>query len=92
MAWVEIYRFYHPVEAELVKSYLEAHDIPVQLLQEGAARAIGVYVGPFGTIHLLVPGQLRTEAEILLRDFLQRARGADTATDEPGDDPAPWED
>jgi len=75
MPWVEIYRFYHPVEAELVKSYLEANGIEARLLQEGAARAIGVYLGPFGEIRLLVPGHLRTEAQLLLREFLQRARG-----------------
>ncbi len=75
MPWVEIYRFYHPVEAELVKSYLEAHGIEARLLQEGAARAIGVYLGPFGEIRLLVPAQVRADAQVLLQEFLQRARG-----------------
>ncbi len=75
MPWVEIYRFHHPVEAELVKSYLEANGIEARLLQEGAARAIGVYLGPFGEIRLLVPGHVQTEARILLQEFLQRARG-----------------
>ncbi len=75
-SWVEIQSFYHPVEAELAKSFLEAHDIPVFLRQEGAARALGVYVGPFGTIHLLVPSNLVTEARLLLRDFL---RGRDAS-------------
>lgn len=75
MSWVEIYRFHHPVEAELVKSYLEAYGIETYLLQEGAARAIGVYLGPFGEIRLLVPEQQRNEAQVLLREFLRRARG-----------------
>ncbi len=81
MPWVEIYRFQHPVEAELVKSYLEAHGIETWLLQEGAARALGVYVGPFGEIHLLVPRQVQYEAQALLREFLRRAQ-QDEAPDE----------
>jgi len=75
MPWVELYRFHHPLEAELAKSYLEAHGIEVYLLQEGAARAIGIYIPPFGTIRLLVPESQRREAQQLLHDFLLRARG-----------------
>lgn len=42
------------LQAEIIRGLLEAQGIPVMLSQEGAARAIGVNIGPFGEVEILV--------------------------------------
>lgn len=65
--WKEIARYTDPISAEIVRGYLEAQGITVRLEQEGAARVMGVYLGPFGEIALLVPESQVEQALDLLR-------------------------
>ncbi len=52
--WREIARYSDPISAEIARGYLEAHGVEARLEQESAARMIGLYMGPFGQIALLV--------------------------------------
>lgn len=55
--------------AEILRGLLEAQGIPVYLAREGAARAIGVDIGPFGLIEVMVPQEHLHEARQILADF-----------------------
>ncbi|HEB64734.1 MAG TPA: hypothetical protein ENJ02_04235 [Chloroflexi bacterium] len=57
------------IEAEILRGLLEANEIPVVLSQEGAARAIGLGVGPLAETQLLVPKARLEEALDLLRAY-----------------------
>lgn len=54
------------VEANLVKSLLEAEGIPAMVAQEGAGSAFGLTVGPMGRAEILVPASRAEEARELL--------------------------
>ncbi len=55
--------------AELIKSYFEAHGIPVELSQESYGSTLGVTVAPLGKVHLLVPSGRLSEAQDLLQQY-----------------------
>jgi len=62
------------LEAELLKSYLEANDIPVELFQE----AIGHHIYPvtmdgLGRVQIFVPKEKAGEARDLLEEFQKPA-------------------
>jgi len=67
--WVVLEKIAGELQAEILKGFLEAQGIPVMLSQEGAGRAIGLSVGPLGEVELLVPADLRLEAEYVLEDY-----------------------
>ena len=54
------------VEAEIIRSLLEANDIQVKLSYESAGTAIGLGVGPLAEVDILVRPDQQTEAEALL--------------------------
>jgi len=54
------------VEANLVKSLLEAEGIPVMVSQEGAGTVFGFTVGLMGRAEILVPASRAAEARALL--------------------------
>lgn len=58
------------LEAELLKSYLEANEIPVELFQE----AVGHHIYPvtmdgLGRVQIFVPKTKASEARLLLDEF-----------------------
>jgi hypothetical protein len=55
------------VEANLIKSMLEAENIPVMVVQEGAGAAYGFTVGLMGVAEILVPEKFANEARELLK-------------------------
>ena len=57
------------VEAEILRSLLEANDIKVQLLYESAGTAIGLGVGPLAEVDILVSADQEAQAEALLSDY-----------------------
>ncbi len=77
MDWKEIAAFSDPIQAEIVRGFLEAQGVPVRLLQEGAARALGLYLGPFGEIRLMVPRHLERRARRLLEELARGEHQAD---------------
>jgi len=56
--------------AELIKSFLEAYEIPVLLSQEGAGHfGFPVTVGRLGRVQILVPNEFFENAKQLLNEF-----------------------
>lgn len=56
--------------AELIRSYLEAHEIPVMLSQEGVGHfGYPVNVGRIGRVQILIPIVNLEQAKQLLEDF-----------------------
>lgn len=54
------------LEANLIKSLLEAQGVPVMLRQEAAGAALGLNVGPMGEVEVYVPeDRLQTSREIV---------------------------
>jgi len=76
---VEVYRAMNPSEANLIQSYLEAHDIPVMAVQEGAGAAYGITVGILGEVRLLVTKERETRARELIAEM---QRGTTDSVDE----------
>jgi hypothetical protein len=57
-------------EAEMLKSFLEAEGIPVQLIQEGAGHTIyPVNIGALSVVQVFVPKDNFAEAQTLLEEF-----------------------
>ena len=67
--WIMIDEVSGELQAELLRSMLEAYDIPVQIIQESAARAIGVQISKFGRVQILVPSAESQRARQILRDY-----------------------
>lgn len=66
------------LEAEILRSLLEAHGIPVWLLGESAGAAIGLGVGPLGEVEIRVPAEYGERAREVLADYYHdRLTGAD---------------
>ncbi|MBM4423615.1 MAG: DUF2007 domain-containing protein [Chloroflexi bacterium] len=57
------------VEANLIKSLLEAEGIPVMVAQEGAGAAYGLTVGVLGEAEIIVPEKFAAEARELLEEW-----------------------
>jgi len=58
------------LEGEMLKSFLEAEGVPVELFQEGAGMsAFPTSVGALGLVEVFVPKEKRAEAEALIRAF-----------------------
>ncbi len=66
---VEVYVAAGLPEANLIKSYLEANDIPVMAVQEGAGAAYGITVGILGEVRLLVAERQAEEARQLIESM-----------------------
>lgn len=57
------------LEAEMLKSFLEAEGVPVELFQEGAGQAFAVNVGALGLVQVFVPKERLDEALTLIDAF-----------------------
>ena len=61
------------MEADLLKSYLEAQDIPTELFQESIGRNIyPVTITGMGTVQVFVPKTNIVEAQEILKLFLEK--------------------
>lgn len=68
--WELLTEIYGRLEADMLKSFLESEDIPVQLFQEGAGREIyPVNIGPLAMVQVFVPKDRMDDARILLEAF-----------------------
>lgn len=67
-------------QAEILGGLLKAQNITVLLTQEGAARAMGVEIGPFGEVEILVASDQYEDAVEILADY-QSGRYADIELD-----------
>ncbi len=57
------------LEAEFVKSYLEANGIDVELFQESVGQTMGLTIDGLGTVQIFVPKDQAAEARQLLEDY-----------------------
>lgn len=58
------------LEADLLKSYLEANDVEVELFQESVGQnAFPVTIDMLGHVQVFVPGEKLEQAKILLESF-----------------------
>jgi hypothetical protein len=55
--------------AQIYKSNLEAHGIPVLLRYESAGLVFGITVDGLGQVRIMVPAQFAEEAETVLEDI-----------------------
>ncbi len=81
------------LEAERIRSWLEAEGIPAMVSQEGAGQVYGLTLGLLGQADVLVPAERAAEAQALLADMPCEEAGSGEA-DSPapeGDAPAPSE-
>jgi len=71
-------------EAEMLKSYLEAEEIEVQLFQEGAGQDIyPVTFGPLAMVQVFVPNDKINDARAILESY--NSQGGDPEAEEEKD-------
>lgn len=66
---VVVYQVQGRLEAELIKSYLEAYEVPAGLAQESAGMTYGLTFGALGEVDILVPAEYETQAKELLEEY-----------------------
>ncbi|MBN2044401.1 MAG: DUF2007 domain-containing protein [Anaerolineales bacterium] len=59
----------NPVQAEILKGLLEAHDIMVHIVREGYQAAFGIGSQPSVRIEILVPNHQAEEARKIVEDY-----------------------
>ncbi len=69
--WIPVLVTPNQAQAEILRGLLEAQGISVWLLQEPAARAIGIQMGPLGEIQLLVPKDQQAQAKEVIDAFFR---------------------
>lgn len=58
------------LEAEMLKSFLEAEGVPVQLIQEGAGHTVyPLNIGALSVVQVFVPKDRLADAQSLLEEF-----------------------
>jgi hypothetical protein len=76
MQLVTVFRSFSPAEAQLIRSLLDAADIPAEVVNELAALSMDGYSMATGGVRVQVPDEYAAEARALIDS-------ADTPTDEP---------
>lgn len=80
--WIELTQLGSMAEAEILLGRLKAEGIPGRVWQAGDNRVLGLTVGYFGAVHLLIPPQFEEKAtEILYMDFTEREAEEETWQD-----------
>jgi len=69
--WKVVLTTYNPAQAAILEGLLKAQGMEVQVLQEPAARALGLYVGQMGAIRLAVPPEQVKEAQQVVNGFFR---------------------
>lgn len=67
--WVVIDEVGGELQAEILRGFLEAQEIPVWASQEGAGRVYALGIGDLGKVQLLVPSSYVQKARLLLDDY-----------------------
>ena len=71
--WIEVTESLSPLEADVIKSRLEAADIPALIEQEAIGIVMGLTVGPLGSARVLVPEVMADRALELLSETFDAA-------------------
>jgi hypothetical protein len=69
MKWEKLAEIYGRLEAEGIKSFLEAEGIRVELIQEAIGQLIPTNLDAFGRVQLFVPKEQFEEAEKLYEAY-----------------------
>ena len=69
MTWEELTKVYDRIEAEMMKSALEALEIPVELIQESVGGTMPVSFGKFAEVQIFVPKEKVEEALAWLESY-----------------------
>jgi len=67
--WVKLTDVYGNLEGEGLKSFLEANDVPVRLIQESIGPLIGSVIPVFGLVEVFVPQSDLDTARSLLAEY-----------------------
>lgn len=67
--WVLAAKAAGEFQAELIRGLLEAQGLSVHLAIEGAARALGITIGSFGEVDIMVPESELTIAQEIIASF-----------------------
>jgi hypothetical protein len=68
-SWIPVFVVQGELQAEVLRGLLEAQGIPVNLSQEGVARAYGLGVGPLSEVEIRVPENFVQEAEEVIERY-----------------------
>ena len=72
LVWELLHEVYGRMEAETIKSYLEAHDIRVELFQESVGHlAIPVTIDGLGKVQIFAPKKQIKEAREWLKVYTE---------------------
>ena len=69
MTWEKLTKVYDRIEAEMMKSALEALEIPAELMQESVGGTIPVSFGKFAEVQIFVPKEKLEEALAWLESY-----------------------
>lgn len=69
MKWEKLAEVYGRLEAEMLKSYLEAAGVPVELFQEAIGQLIPTNLDEFGRVQVFVPKEKLDEARMLYEEY-----------------------
>jgi hypothetical protein len=69
MKWEKLAEIYGRMEADIIKSYLEAGGVPVELFQETIGQLIPTNLDEFGRVQIFVPKEKIEEATKLFEDY-----------------------
>jgi hypothetical protein len=86
MKWEKLADVYGRLEAEIVKSYLEAAGIPVELFQETIGQLIPTNLDEFGRVQLFVPNDKLEEARTLFHEYQNSTPTEFVETDFPSEE------
>ncbi|GAB4421974.1 MAG: hypothetical protein Kow002_11150 [Anaerolineales bacterium] len=67
--WEKLTEVFGSLAGEGLKSYLEAHDVSVRLIQESVGKLIGGTLDVFGTVEVFVPKEKLEDAKTLLETY-----------------------
>ena len=67
--WKSIISVQGELQAEVMRGLLEAQGIPVNLSQEGVARAYGLGVGPLSEVEIMVPDNYVDAAQKVIERY-----------------------
>jgi hypothetical protein len=84
--WEVVYETNGPLQAEILRGFLEANEIPVVLSQEGLGRVYGLTVGPLGRVQILVPSVKLGQALKMLEEYERGTTGDVELSDQDGQD------
>lgn len=67
--YVMVYKAYGQLDGEMIRMFLESHDIPAVAYGESLGTVVGLTVGPLGEVKIYVPNNRENEAKQLLADM-----------------------